>query len=222
MKIYAAKTCNLQASEAKQLCLLLDRDRRQKVSALKSSRQQERSIFAGLLLRYAFLQAGYDIEAWQQVEIGKGTYGKPYIIGHQEFHYGLSHSGDWVVCAVDRMPVGIDLQEIKPWKLSLAKRFYHEEEYNRLLALGETEPDRQTQEFYRMWTAKESAVKLSGRGIGAGISQYVTAGDDRSIYDQNQQCTLGIRQYDILEGYMICLCSNAGDFPGQIEQIALV
>ena len=171
MKIYAAKTCNLQASEAKQLCLLLDRDRRQKVSALKSSRQQERSIFAGLLLRYAFLQAGYDIEAWQQVEIGKGTYGKPYIIGHQEFHYGLSHSGDWVVCAVDRMPVGIDLQEIKPWKLSLAKRFYHEEEYNRLLALGETEPDRQTQEFYRMWTAKESAVKLSGRGIGAGISQ---------------------------------------------------
>ena len=98
MKLYAAKTCRLQASEERNLRSLLDKDRRQKVSALKSGRERERSIFAGLLLRYAFLQAGYDLETWQQVEIGKGAYGKPYIAGHQEFHYGLSHSGDWVVC----------------------------------------------------------------------------------------------------------------------------
>ena len=222
MKLYAAKTCRLQASEERNLRSLLDKDRRQKVSALKSGRERERSIFAGLLLRYAFLQAGYDLETWQQVEIGKGAYGKPYIAGHQEFHYGLSHSGDWVVCAVDNMPVGVDLQEIKPCKISLAKRFYHEEEYNRLLALGETDLDRQTQEFYRMWTAKESAVKLSGRGIGAGISQYVTAKDYCSVFDQKQRCTIGIKQYSILEGYMICICSNTGNFPDQLEQITLV
>lgn len=222
MKIYISKTCRLQDSEVKQLCLLLDKDRLQKVSLLKSSRERERSIFAGLLLRYAFLQAGYDLETWQQVEIEKGAYGKPYIAGYQEFHYGLSHSGDWVVCAVDGMPVGVDLQEIKPWKISLAKRFYHEEEYNRLLALGETDPDRQTQEFYRMWTAKESAVKLNGRGIGAGISQYVTAKDYRSIYDKSRQCRIDIRQYNTLKGYMICICSNAGDFPDQLEQITLM
>ena len=39
-----------------------------------------------------------------------------------------------------------------------------------------------------MWTAKESAVKLSGRGIGAGISQYVTAKDYCSVFDQKQRC----------------------------------
>ncbi len=222
MKLYVAKTCRIQTAEEEQLCLLLDSDRLQRVTVMKNTKERERSIFAGLLLRYAFLQNGYDAAAWQQTKMKKDIYGKPYIKGYEGFQYSLSHSGDWVICAVDRKPVGVDIQEIRPWKISLAKRFYHEDEYNRLLALGETDPDRQTEEFYRMWTAKESAVKLSGRGIGAGISQYVTAWDYRSIYDQDTKCKIDIRQYKAPEGYMICVCSDAGNFPDQPEQITLV
>lgn len=219
MRLYTAKIHELQTTEEEQLFELLDSDRVRKVTALKSRKERERSIFAGLLLRHAFLQAGYDAEAWRRVEIGKGTYGKPYVKGYQDFHYGLSHSGEWAVCAADTMPVGADIQEMKPWKLSLARRFYHEEEYNRLLVLGETDSDRQTQEFYIMWAAKESAVKLSGRGIGAGIGQYVTAADYRQIYDRGNKQTLHTRWYDALEGYAICVCSETGNFPDLPERV---
>jgi len=222
MRLYVAKIRELQMIEREQMFKMLDRDRRIKVSALRNEKEQERSIFAGLLFRYAFLQAGYDDKAWQQIEIGKGAYGKPYVVGYPEFHFGLSHSGEWVACATDCDPVGIDIQEMRPWKMTLAKRFYHKEEYHRLLALEGTVQDRQTKEFYSIWTAKESAVKLNGRGIGAGISQYVTVGDYSCIYDLSDQGKgqmFHTRQYDILQGYMLCVCSTTDVFPDLPEQI---
>ncbi|MEZ3443993.1 MAG: 4'-phosphopantetheinyl transferase superfamily protein [Lachnospiraceae bacterium] len=219
MQIYIAKTYELTAEEEERLCELLDRDRIQRVAEIRSRKERARSIFAGLLLRYAFLQAGYEAAVWRQAKIGRESYGKPYIIGISDFHYGLSHSGDWVACAADTAPVGIDLQEMRPWKLTLAKRFYHEEEYKRLLALDGAGRDRQTEEFYSMWTAKESAVKLNGRGIGAGISRYVTAADYSCICDMDRAQTYDTRRYDIQEGYMLCVCSGTNLFPEFPERV---
>lgn len=222
MKIYAARTYEIQAAEEKRLCELLDSDRVTKVRTLKNKKEKERSIFAGLLLRYAFLEVGYDRKIWQQVEIEKGVYGKPQIKGYSDFHYSLSHSGEWIVCAVDTIPIGADIQEMKPWKLQLAKRFYHKDEYNRLLTWGETDTDRQTKEFYSMWAAKESAVKRIGCSIGAGISQYITAEDYCCIHDENRKETIPIKLYDELEGYIACVCSEIGDFPQKPELIDIM
>lgn len=222
MKIYAARIYEIQTAEVEKLCGLLDRNRLKKVSELKNEKEKVRSIFAGLLLRYAFFQAGYDIKMWQQVEIEKGAYGKPQIRGNHDLHYSLSHSGEWVVCAVDTMPVGADIQEMKSWQWQLAKKFYHKDEYNRLLALKEMDTDRQTKEFYSMWTAKESVVKQIGRGIGAGISQYVTAEDYHCIYDKNRNEVISIKLYDELEGYIACACSKLGNFPKKLELINIL
>lgn len=221
MQIYTARTYELQTDEEEQLCALLDRDRIRKIAAFRSRSERARSIFAGLLLRHAFLHTDYDIEAWKQAEIGMGIYGKPYIKGVEDFHYSLSHSGEWVICAVDAMPVGVDLQEMKPWKMTLAKRFYHEKEYYRLSLLNGVDQYRQTEEFYSMWTAKESAVKLSGRGIGAGISQYVTAKDYSCICDMDSGRMFYTRRYHMLKGYMVCVCSESDLFPDLPEEIDL-
>lgn len=81
--------------------------------SLKNEQEKARSIFAGLLLRQAFLEAGYGIKEWQQIQIETGLHGKPYIKGYDAFQYSLSHSGQWVVCAVDTEPIGADIQEMK-------------------------------------------------------------------------------------------------------------
>lgn len=129
------------------LWTLLDRDRQATVLSLRNKKEKERSICAGLLLRYAFLEAGYGIKDWQQVQIEKGVYGKPYMKGYDDFQYSLSHSGEWTVCAVNIMPIGADIQEMKSWKMQLAKRFYHADEYDRLLAIKENDSDRRTRSF---------------------------------------------------------------------------
>ena len=70
-----------------------------------------------------------------------------------------------------------------------------------------------------MWTAKESAVKRSGRGIGAGISQYITAEEYNSIHDAEKKQTVHIKVYDDFEGYIVCACSDAGIFPNELKVI---
>lgn len=203
------------------LCTLLDRNRQEAVLSLRNRKEKERSICAGLLLRFAFLEAGYGIKDWRQVQIEKEVYGKPYIKGYDDFQYSLSHSGEWIVCAVDMMPVGADIQEMRSWKMQLAKRFYHADEYDRLLAIKENDSDRRTREFYSIWTAKESVVKWNGRGIGAGISGYVTAQDYSHVYDINESQIVHIRLYNELEGYMTCVCSKAGSFPDKLKIVNL-
>lgn len=219
MEIYAAKTCIIQTSESEQIYKRLDKRRIKKISALKNQKEKERSIAAGLLLRYAFLKAGYDENAWRQAEIEVEQYGKPFIRGFEQFQYSLSHSGEWVVCASDTMPIGIDIQEMKNWKLQLAKRFYHRDEYYRLLAMEKSDTDKMTREFYSIWTAKESVVKLSGRGIGAGLSQYVTSKDYSYIYDTDNKQTMNTRLYDELCGYMVCVCNKEGNFPVKLAVV---
>jgi 4'-phosphopantetheinyl transferase len=213
------KTCGIKQDKLISLCRLIDDDRQKKVDKLKNDSEKARSIMAGILLRQAFLKEGHNEQEWKKIVIKTGEYGKPYMENHSDFEYSLSHSGEWVICVTDDNPVGADIQEMKLWKLQLAKRFFDEKEYDRLLHIGKDDNDRQTREFYCMWTAKESAVKLNGRGIGAGISHYVTDEAFRHICDRQTGKITNIKIYDELEGYMVCVCSRTGQFPPNIEII---
>lgn len=215
MKIYAAKVCEIPDELFACLCSLLDSDRLKKVRTLQNKKERLRSIYAGLLLRHTFLKEGYGEELWQQIEISKGCYGKPYMSNCKNFFYSLSHSGEWVICAVDDREIGADIQEVGELKMAVAKRFYSDNEYDRLLKY-ETDKNKQTAEVYRMWAAKESCVKLTGRGIGAGISMYVTNSDYTHIMDREKNSRFTIKLYEEIPGYIICACSRRASFPKSI------
>ena len=215
MKIYAAKVCEIPDGLCERLFPLLDRRRLEKVTAMKHEKERLRSISAGLLLRHAFLAEGFRAETWQRIEVVEGRHGKPYLSNCKDFFYSLSHSGDWVLCAVDDKEIGADIQEVGKLKLAVAKRFYAGEEYQRLLRC-EPDTDRQTAELYQIWAAKESCVKLTGRGIGAGISRYVTDSAYMHIKDIEENSLFFIKLYEDIPGYIICVCSGCGCFSESI------
>ena len=215
MKIYAAKVCEIPEHFFGRLFDVMDKKRIEKVRALRNEKERLRSIYAGLLLRYAFLQEEYGDKLWRQIEISEGCYGKPYVSNCKDFFYSLSHSGEWVVCAVDNVETGVDIQKVGELKLAVAKRFYASEEYDRLLHY-DFDKNRQTAELYRMWTAKESCVKLTGRGIGAGISKYVTDSAYTHIMNREENSQFYIKLYECISGYMICVCSERERFPHNI------
>lgn len=215
MKIYAAKVCEIPDRLCGRLFPLLDRRRLEKVMALKHEKERLRSIYAGLLLRHAFLAEGHSENMWQRVEIMEGSHGKPYLSNCADFFYSLSHSGEWVICAVNDIETGADIQEVGASKLAVAKRFYSDEEYRRLLQYA-SETDRQTMDLYRIWAAKESCVKFTGRGIGAGIQRYVTDSAYTHIYDIEENSFYFIRLYEEIQGYIICVCSSCECFPERI------
>jgi 4'-phosphopantetheinyl transferase len=45
------------------------------------------------------------------IRINKNQYGKPYLKEYPNFNFNISHSGEYVLCAVDDKSIGIDVEE---------------------------------------------------------------------------------------------------------------
>ncbi len=87
--------------------------------------------------------------------------GKPYLLGRPDFHFNLSHSGVWAVCAVADNPVGVDIQQTRPISLKIAKRFTPEEQYQIENAMG----DDKAELVFNLWVQKEAFLKCTGEGL---------------------------------------------------------
>lgn len=103
-----------------------------------------------------------------------GEKGKPYFQEIPLF-FSLSHSGEYVLCAVSCREVGADIQKLQPadvWKL--AKRFYSEAE---CLALKRCESEEERQRlFFELWSRKEAYGKLTGTGVATVLGQDFGSG----------------------------------------------
>jgi 4'-phosphopantetheinyl transferase len=85
------------------------------------------------------------------------------------FAYNLSHSGEYVLCAISdtddhSLKIGCDVEIIKEAKLILAKRFFAKDEYEKLLTFSD-DKELLNRRFYRFWVLKESLMKATGQGM---------------------------------------------------------
>ncbi|MCM1188046.1 MAG: 4'-phosphopantetheinyl transferase superfamily protein [bacterium] len=104
-----------------------------------------------------------------------GEKGKPYFADLPLF-FSLSHSGDYVLCAVARQEIGADLQRLQPVDAEkLARRFFSESER---LALERCESGGERQKlFFELWTRKEAYSKLTGEGVAAALGRDMLTAD---------------------------------------------
>lgn len=166
------------------------------------------------------------IPAPQPLAVAYEPKGKPYIL-HVPWYYNLSHSGDYVALAISDAPVGIDIQQKRPYTDSLVKRFFSEVEataYESLFLADASERemtvveeqksactkkpdiakkqlfrDRETL-FYTLWCRKEAYGKLLGTGL------------TEDVLKRNMLEDMGVHLYEYgeLPGYCVCVCSEEG------------
>lgn len=117
----------------------------------------ERAQAYDLLERAARLHWGWD----RLPELAREERGKPYFPGAPQYHFNLSHSGPFALCALSNRPVGVDIQVVRPdWSPKLVGRSCTPEERAWLAALGDRPED-----FAALWACKESMGKESGYGL---------------------------------------------------------
>lgn len=109
------------------------------------------------------------------------TGGKPYFKDYPQVYFNLSHSADYVCCAIGNAPVGVDIQKHVPIKNGLAKRFFTEDE-NRLL--NSLDAEEREILFFRMWSIKESYIKFTGGGIKQGLDTFRIDWQNGCIFDK--------------------------------------
>lgn len=196
----------------------LDEERRNKALRYREMEDRIRSAGAGLLLQFAAQvveETGEAVAeaffAWKVLTAEEvlrrvhkkrefkyriGADGKPYL-REEAFQFSLSHSGDFVACAVSDMEVGADIQEKKASDYQkLVSRFFTVREQE-VFAACSSERERRDL-FYLLWTRKEAYGKLTGKGLKEGLNLMEVL--------EPEALQASFEDYAGLPGYQGCVC----------------
>ena len=193
---------------------LINRDPRKLIICLTDLRSEDTAALtesaAGRLLLVRALgdYLGRAPSAEELAGQSKSANGKPFFPAYPDFHYNISHSGDYVVCAYSAQPIGIDIQQI-PDKArrasSIAGHFFSDREVAALQDLPDFEMRRL---FTRFWTSRESYIKLTGRGLAEPFKSFYPDLSAGRIYSDNERSReIYITECKAPEGYCISTCS---------------
>lgn len=132
-----------------------------------------------------------------------GLNGKPECKG---VYFNLSHSGDMVLCVIGDVPVGCDIEKVTDAPLEVADRYFGEEE-QRYIDEVQNDPE-VNRRFFRLWTMKESYLKMTGEGMGLSPERIEIDLDTLAVLRDSvrQPCTLT----NITHGdYEITICTGS-------------
>lgn len=186
--LYAADISTLKEPlECKEILEEFPPVRRQKLLSAKQKQKRQQSMGATLLLERVLAWHGSAIDMLEADENGK-----PKVKG---LCFNLSHSGDYVICAVSKLQVGCDIEQIRPVEKRLEERVLSAEERGSISGLSGEAYDR---EFLRIWTKKESFLKMKGIGLRVPL-------DTLEIKDCH------MKEYD-MTGYRVTVCAEENEF----------
>ncbi len=174
-------------------------ERRIRIFNFTNEADKKRSLLAELLIKKETNEhTGIPVD---KVRIGFNQYGKPYIPNTRNFKFNVSHSGSFVVIAVNKYSIGIDIEQIKEIDMAIAKRFFTGNEYAFIESL-EKSADR-IDAFYQLWTLKESYIKATGKGLRIPLNSFEFLTKDEIIFrDKNNKSKYSFNSIKLDEYWM--------------------
>ena len=108
--------------------------------------------------------------------------------------------------------VGVDIELLRTYKPTVAKRFFHPDEYSLLETLP---PQLHDEMFTRLWTLKESYVKYTGTGIANNFDKFAISINLSGLRIKGNDSPVCFKQYNY-DGLFVSVCSATDVFPGNI------
>jgi len=141
------------------------------------------------------------------IELGEGTNKKPRILQPTDtgIYYNVSHSGDWILIAVARSEIGVDIEFMNPvfdFKDVMPDIFIPGE----VAFVNELNP---VERFFTLWTRKEALVKATGRGLDENFmsipaleGEHLIEGDAPPVGDWQ------VTSFDLEQNHIASLACN--------------
>lgn len=218
MRIYTVKILDIREKYIDRLCLLIDLEKRYKIEKFINKKDKLRALIGEILIR-TIIAEELGIRN-KNIVFKKNQYGKPYLKDQLKFHFNISHSGDFVVCAIDNDPIGIDIEEVKFIEYKeIAKSFFTISEYNYII---KKDLKSSLSKFYEIWTLKESYIKQCGQGLSIPLKSFsIDIGKSKNIKvimdnDSNEHI---FKSFDISLGYKMAVCSLNKEISNEIIEI---
>lgn len=198
LKLYIADIATIpDPKEESEVMKSLSADRQIRISNMKSEKSRRQCLGAGLLLNKVLESYGKNHH-----DISIGEHGKPELDG---FCFNLSHSEDLVICAVSDSPVGCDVEKLREAPKRIAERYFGKCEKQYLDMCEGKDYDKA---FFRLWTIRESYVKMTGEGLGIPRgSLEIIVDEEIQIFRNGKKEICHISEI-MIRDYVISICSE--------------
>ena len=171
----------------------LSQDRQEKIRRYAVAQSKLPSFCCAFLVR-VILQRDFGMTS-DQIQMNYLEKGKPVLVDQAgeivQPHISWSHSKKAVAVAVNREPVGVDVEWIGVYREKIARKYFSQTEWEHL-----EQSEQKEQEFYKLWTRKEAFVKRNGEGLRKDLSQIPTQLEEMESQRWGE--------------YMVSVCGNAG------------
>lgn len=146
------------------LMQFVQEEKKERILRQRVKQNADNMLVGTVLAKYMLLK--YFRIPFPKQYISYGRYGKPHLRDYPNVYFNISHSGQFVACAVSDRPIGVDIQKIVSYRRDVAKRVFSPEELSQI----ESSPD-QSAEFTRLWTQKEAYLKMLGIGLSDSLDE---------------------------------------------------
>ncbi|MFJ7185384.1 4'-phosphopantetheinyl transferase family protein [Lysinibacillus xylanilyticus] len=183
----------------------------------KKISDKKRTLLGELLVRFVIGQK-LKMEN-KSIALNYSVYGKPSLNGVNNFHFNLSHSGKWVGCVCDSLPIGLDIEKVREIEVEQLFNFFSDWEIQYLNSVSSMD---KISKFYEFWTLKESFVKNLGLGLSLPLNSFTISPYKEhyymyTTYYNGQSFYLNSYQLDM--NYKISVCAEHTNFTDEIEII---
>lgn len=185
-------------------------DRCKKILSFRHVSDRKLSLGAGLMIKYVLSIYGVSDDS-----VVYSATGKPTVEG---VFFNVSHCGEYVICAHSKTAVGCDIEQIRIVKDSLINKVLKPDE---LLYVSDCSDNEKFINFMRLWTIKESYLKMTGEGISAGIEGVsVQLGNEVVLLKEKLIIPCFVKEY-CMHDYRIAVCAEENKFSENLTEINL-
>jgi len=204
-ELYLLSIENIDSSIVNNFIQYLSPERQKKVRNYRLEIDTIRTVCGEMLLRYALSERKGSSLPEIPLHFTYNPYGKPLLPDYPDVSFNISHSGNWVACAISDSGIGIDIEQISyDIDLNIANHYFHQKE---IQIIRTTAASESYHHFFRFWTAKESYLKCVGKGLGDPLNNFYVS--DNTIILNERITPWHIYYYDTLNNYALSVCSNS-------------
>jgi 4'-phosphopantetheinyl transferase len=175
--------------------------------ALRYRRADDELRFSCTRALLRLLLARYTHNLPRQIQFIAGTHRKPALEGPTDWQFNVSHSGNWLLIAIGRDQVGVDLEWINPnflfgdvleLSFSRAEQLHIESDADARLG------------FYRLWTRKEALVKATGKGMDDEFDRIpsLTGTHHTTSQVMGQEGSWLVISFSVADDYLAAIAHN--------------
>lgn len=206
MKVYVTKIKEISEKVLEELIKFISKEKKSKLQKLKHREDKLRCLIGEILVRYIIAETISIKDS--DIIFETNIYGKPFLRDYSDFHFNISHSGDFVLCAIDNKPIGIDIEKVLSIEYeAIVTNFFTSKEMNYIMR-GNFK--NQINKFYEIWTIKESYVKAYGQGINMSFKDFSVDYNKEEyigVIRENKYDKCNIKGFSLEPDYKVAICS---------------